>query len=55
MPLRRALWPVDADDKVVAMTQSLLRRLRRGTASVRDLRKAANVSLMATMSYSAGR
>lgn len=42
--LRRALWPVDADDKVVAMTQTLLQRLRRGTASARDLRKAANVS-----------
>jgi hypothetical protein len=42
--LRRALWPADADDKVVAMTQTLLQRLRRGTASARDLRKAANVS-----------
>ena len=42
--LRRSLWPVDADDKVIAMTQTLLQRLRRGTASARDLRKAANVS-----------
>ena len=41
--LRRALWPIDADDKVTAMTQTLLQRLRRGTASARDLRVAAHV------------
>jgi hypothetical protein len=42
--LRRALWLPDAEDKVTAMTQTLLRRLRRGTASACDLRTAAHVA-----------
>jgi hypothetical protein len=41
--LRRVLWTPDAEDKVTAMTQILLRRLRRGTASACDLRTAGHV------------
>ena len=43
LALRLALWPPDAPDKVAAMNQVLLRRLRKGTAADRDLRIAANV------------
>ena len=42
--LRRTLWTPDAEDKITAMTQILLRRLRRGTASACDLRTAAHVA-----------
>jgi hypothetical protein len=42
--LRRALWTPDAEDKITAMTQILLRRLRRGPASACDLRTAAHVA-----------
>lgn len=41
--LRRALWMPDAEDKVTAMTQILLRRLGQGMASANDLRVAAHV------------
>jgi hypothetical protein len=44
LALRLAFWPPDADNKVAAMTQVLLTRLRKGSASARDLRKAANVN-----------
>ena len=43
LALRRALWTADAGDKVAAMIQLLMRRLRKGTASKRDLLVAANV------------
>ncbi len=43
LALRLALWPVDATDKVESMTQVLLRRLKKGSASANDLRRAANL------------
>jgi hypothetical protein len=43
LALRLAFWPPDAKDVTAAMTQLLLNRLRRGSASLRDLRTAANV------------
>ncbi len=43
LALRLAFWPSDAADKSAAMTQLLLRRLGRGSASARDLRTSANV------------
>lgn len=42
LALRLAFWPADASDRVAAMNQILLRRLRKGSASGRDLRKACN-------------
>jgi hypothetical protein len=42
LALRLAFWPLDASDKVAAMTQTLLRRLRKGSASANDLRRAGN-------------
>jgi hypothetical protein len=44
LSLRLALWPSDAGNRVEAITQILLRRLRKGSASAADLRNAANVS-----------
>jgi hypothetical protein len=41
--LRLEFWPPDAQDQVTVMTQTLLRRLQKGSASDRDLRKVANV------------
>jgi hypothetical protein len=41
--LRLEFWPPDAKDAIAAMIQVLLRRLRKGSASARDLRKSANV------------
>ena len=43
LKLRLAFWPPDAQDQVTVMTQTLLRRLQKGSASDRDLRTAANV------------
>jgi hypothetical protein len=43
LKLRLEFWPPDADDRVPAMIQTLQRRLRKGSASERDLRAAANV------------
>jgi hypothetical protein len=43
LKLRLEFWPPDADDRVTAMIQILLRRLRKGSASACDLRRAANV------------
>jgi hypothetical protein len=40
---RIAIWPSDARNEVAAMTQCILSRLRKGTASIRDLRTAAHV------------
>jgi hypothetical protein len=41
--LRLEFWPADARDAIAAMIQTLLRRLRKGNATARELRKAANV------------
>lgn len=43
LALRLAFWPSDATDKTAAMTQALLRRLGKGSASANDLRHSANV------------
>jgi hypothetical protein len=43
LALRLMFWPSDAKSEVAAMTQTLLRRLRKGSATARDLRTAANV------------
>lgn len=43
LALRLAFWPPDAKSEVAAMTHTLLNRLRKGRASARDLRTAANV------------
>jgi hypothetical protein len=43
LALRLAFWPPDAKGDVAAMTQLLLARLRKGSASTRDLRTAAHV------------
>ena len=43
LALRLAFWPSDAADKTAAMTQVMLRRLRKGSATARDLRKSTNV------------
>jgi hypothetical protein len=43
LALRLAFWPSDAKTELAAMTQLLLRRLNRGSASANDLRRAANV------------
>ena len=48
LKLRIALWPPDAGDRVAAMTQVLLNRLRKGSASANDLRRAANVDRTGT-------
>jgi hypothetical protein len=42
LALRLAFWPSDATDKIEAMTQILLRRLKRGSASTCALRDAAH-------------
>jgi hypothetical protein len=44
LKLRLALWPPDANDKIEAMTKSLLSRLKKGAATANDLRRAANVN-----------
>jgi hypothetical protein len=44
LKLRLEFWPPDARDAVAAIIQIILRRLRKGSASARDLRKAANVN-----------
>lgn len=43
LALRLAFWPADARDKIEAMTKLLLSRLKKGSASARDLRTAVNV------------
>jgi len=43
LALRVALWPSDGASRSEQITQCLLRRLRKGTASARDLRRAAHV------------
>jgi hypothetical protein len=43
LALRLAFWPLDAKNEVAAMTQVLLRRLRKGSASANDLRRAGSV------------
>jgi hypothetical protein len=43
LALRLSLWPTDAKNEMAAMTQALLRRLRKGSASANDLRRATNV------------
>ncbi|HUO14667.1 MAG TPA: bifunctional DNA primase/polymerase [Verrucomicrobiae bacterium] len=43
LALRLALWPNDAASRSEAITQVLLKRLRKGSASANDLRRAANV------------
>lgn len=42
LALRQSLWPTDAKNEVAAMTQVLLNRLRKGSASANDLRRAGN-------------
>jgi len=43
LALRRALWQPDARSEIAAMSQTLVNRLRKGTASQNDLRRSANV------------
>jgi hypothetical protein len=43
LALRVAFWPSDAKNEIAAMTQVLLGRLRKGSASANDLRRAGNV------------
>jgi len=43
LALRLAFWPSDAKNEIAAMTQVLLGRLRKGSASANDLRRAGNV------------
>jgi hypothetical protein len=43
LALRLAFWPLDAKTDVAAMSQAMLRRLQKGNATARDLRKSANV------------
>jgi hypothetical protein len=43
LALRLAFWPSDAKNEIAAMTQVLLGRLRKGSASANDLRRAGSV------------
>jgi hypothetical protein len=43
LALRVAFWPSDAKNEIAAMTQVLLARLRKGSASANDLRRAGSV------------
>jgi Bifunctional DNA primase/polymerase, N-terminal len=43
LALRLAFWPPDAKSETASMTKVILNRLRKGSASARDLRKSTNV------------
>ena len=43
LALRLALWPPDAKSETASMVQVILCRLRKGSATTNDLRRAANV------------